>query len=64
MTSSTNTPKVPDFEIFHITDIEGKDKGKFHNVGAGFINTNADDGYINFLTVYGKLQVRLVKPKE
>ncbi len=64
MATQTNTsaaPKVPDYEVFQIMDIEGRDKDKFHGIGVAFTNTKADDGSINLMTVHGKLQLRPIK---
>ncbi len=66
MATQTNTsaaPKVPDYEVFQIMDIEGRDKGKFYETGVAYINTKAGDGSINLMTVHGKLQLRPVKPR-
>ena len=65
MTSSNNSQKgqVPEFEVFQIVEIEGRDKDKFYPIGVGFTNTNAADGSINLMTIHGKLQIRLPKSK-
>ncbi|MCP4232152.1 MAG: hypothetical protein GY770_01010 [Aestuariibacter sp.] len=63
MATSKNNQKgqVPEFEVFQIMDIEGRDKGKFYPIVVGFTNTRADDGSINLMTVHGKLQIRIPK---
>ncbi len=61
--SETTKGQIPDYEVFQILDIEGRDKGKFHEIGVGFNNVKADDGSINIMTVHGKLQLRVVKIK-
>ncbi len=52
---------IPEFEVFQIVEIEGRDKSKFYPIGVAFTNTKADDGSINLMTVHGKLQLRIVK---
>ena len=52
---------TPEFEVFQIVEIEGRDKSKFYPIGVAFTNTKADDGSINLMTVHGKLQLRIVK---
>ena len=66
MATQTNNQKgqKPEFEVYQILDIEGRDKGKFYPIGVGFTNTNAADGSINLMTVHGKLQIRLTKSKD
>ena len=51
----------PEFEVFQIVEIEGRDKSKFYPIGVAFTNTKAADGSINLMTVHGKLQLRVVK---
>jgi len=55
--------QVPEFEVYQIVEIEGRDKGKFYPIGVGFTNTKAADGSINLMTVHGKLQIRIPKSK-
>jgi len=61
--SNSQKGKAPEYEVFQIVEIEGRDKGKFYPIGVGFTNTNAADGSINLMTIHGKLQIRVPKPK-
>ena len=51
----------PDYAVFQIIEIEGREKDKFYEIGVAFDNTKADDGSINLMTVHGKLQLRIVE---
>ena len=59
--SNSKKGQAPEFDVFQIMEIEGREKGKFFNIGVGFTNQLAKDGSINLLTVHGKLQLRLPK---
>jgi hypothetical protein len=37
----------PDYAVFQIVEIEGREKDTFYEVGVAFDNTKADDGSIN-----------------
>ena len=71
MAKQNNTPaaasdskgQIPEFEVYQIIEIEGREKGKFYPIGVGFTNVKADDGSINLMTVHGKLQIRIPKSK-
>ena len=65
MAKSSKTREVksikPDYAVFQIIEIEGREKDKFYEIGVAFDNTKADDGSINLMTVHGKLQLRVIK---
>ena len=54
----------PDYAVFQIIEIEGRDKDKFYEIGVAFDNTKADDGSINLMTVHGKLQLRIIEDND
>ena len=68
MAKSSKTREVksikPDYAVFQIIEIEGREKNKFYEIGVAFDNTKADDGSINLMTVHGKLQLRIIEDEE
>ena len=68
MAKSSKTQEVksikPDYAVFQIVEIEGREKDKFYEIGVAFDNTKADDGSINLMTVHGKLQLRIIEDKD
>ena len=54
----------PDYAVFQIVEIEGREKDKFYEIGVAFDNTKADDGSINLMTVHGKLQLRIIEDQD
>ncbi len=68
MAKSRKTQEVkgttPDYAVFQIIEIEGREKNKFYEIGVAFDNTKADDGSINMMTVHGKLQLRIIEDKD
>ncbi len=60
MSNQSNAKKVPDFNVFQIMEIPGRDNAKFYDVGTGFKNR---DGSINLITVHGTFRISEVKQK-